>query len=127
MSDRIKTLIYGDPGECADAEAVLRSLEPLLGFGMEFRYSHCHDDFREQLPQWKPGLSLVLPNGAEGMEGVFAVKEHHPNSLVFWFSDDQGFGMMSYRLECDYFSVKPVTKEKIIRAFRRCAHVNPFV
>lgn len=95
-----------------------RTVEPVC------RHVSTHEELLLELLQWHPCLTVVLPNGPVGMEGVFAVRENHPPSSVFWFSDDIGFGMMSHRLECAYFSVKPVTREKLQRVFRRCAHVG---
>lgn len=124
MSGSVRTLFYGDQAECAEVQKLMQSLfcgEPQF---MECRHVSCHEDLAEELMRWNPCLTIVLADGPAGMEGVYAVKDNHPRSSVFWFSNDRGFGVMSHRLDCAYFSVKPVTKEKLQRALRRCDHVG---
>lgn len=124
MSGRMRTLIYGDPAECENAQNLIQALL-CDGTGLlECRHVSCHEDLSLELMQWHPCLTVVLADGPAGMEGVYAVKDNYPRSSVFWFSNDRGFGMMSHRLECAYFSVKPVTEEKLQRALRRCDHVG---
>lgn len=124
MSGKLKTLFFGENSECAEAERLLMSLPEERKAGYDCRNVSSHDDFRRVLLEWRPCLIIVLANGAAGMEGVFSAKNDHPESTVFWFSDDHAFGMMSHRLDCEYFAVKPVTLEKYRRAFQRCAHVG---
>ena len=124
MSGRMKILIYGEEPECRETEQFVRAHPDLKGKPPECCYVTCHDDLLQSLLEWHPCLTIILRNGALGMEGVFAVRDNHPESVVFWFSDDHGFGMMSHRLDCEYFAVKPVTCEKLHRAFHRCAHVG---
>ena len=39
---------------------------------------------------------------------------------VLWFSDDNGFGVQSYRLGCAYFHKKPVSPQVLSAAIARC-------
>ena len=124
MNKRIRTLIFGDACECRAAAQMLQDT-PLLS---ELQHESCHlDDLEEleqHLAQWQPTLVVVLANGAKGMECVYRSRERRPNLPVFWFSDDQAFGVQSYRLECAYFSTKPVSTEKLHRAILRCQHMG---
>ena len=79
----------------------------------------------EKLVDWEPTLVIVLADGAKGFECVFRTKACRPSLSVFWFSDDREFGMQSYRMDCAYFSTKPVTSEKIAHAIHR--HYSPIV
>jgi len=124
MGGSVRTLIYGEQTECEDAQNLIQTIFRDEKRELECRHVSCHEDLSLALMQWHPCLTIVLTDGPAGMEGVYAVKDNHPRSSVFWFSNDRGFGMMSHRLECAYFSVKPVTKEKLQRALRRCDHVG---
>lgn len=116
----MKILLYGNETEYMEAAALLPTL-PLLA-GRECRFVHVMDreSFQEQLVLWKPDLAIVLEEGAAGMEGVYTAKDTSPAVPVFWFSDDPDFGIQSYRLNCTYFSTKPVTRTKYERALARC-------
>lgn len=124
MGGIVKTLIYGERDECFSVQSLIQLLFSEENNQLECRHVSFHDDLQQQLMDWKPCLTVVLSQGASGMEGVYAVKDYHPDSIVFWFSEDHGFAMMSHRLDCAYFSVKPVTIDKLRRAFRRCLHVG---
>lgn len=65
-------------------------------------------------------LIIVLANGANGMEGVIAVKSVDRNKPVIWLSDDEGFGVQSYRLGCNYFHKKPIPVERLKDALIKC-------
>lgn len=120
MNRKIRTLIFGNKQESQAAALLLRSLEPLA----EHNHEHFHVDDLEQfdrnLVDWKPTLLMVLADGAEGMECVYRARERRPSLPVFWFSNDRDFGVQSYRLNCAYFSTKPVTEEKMYNAIHRC-------
>lgn len=68
----------------------------------------------------KADLIVVLANGANGMEGVIAVKNTDRNKPVIWLSDDEGFGVQSYRLGCTYFHKKPIPIERLRDALIKC-------
>lgn len=124
MSTMIKTLFFGDNTECRGAEMLLRNHRLMMGANHECRYVTTSDEFLELLMEWDPSLVVVLQNGAAGMEGVFQSRSRRPAVPVFWFSDDHDFGMQAYRLNCAYFSTKPVTAEKLDCGVRRCAHMG---
>lgn len=124
MNRRIKTLIFGDAQECRAAADVMNALELLAGHIHEHFHVDDLEAFEKSLVDWEPTLLVVLANGAEGMECVYRSKERRPCLPVFWFSDDRDFGIQSYRLDCAYFSTKPVTAEKMHHAIRRCNHMG---
>lgn len=127
MGTVMRTLIYGTPCECSDAADAMRRMS--RSADCEFRFVYSLESLPEQLAAFRPGLFVVLKNGAAGMEGVYCARRSQPDLPLFWFSDDCGFGMQSHRLECDYFAVKPFTTEKLQKAMRRCdalgIHLRP--
>ena len=124
MNKQFKAVIYGQAHECAAIAEMLRA-HPLLA---ERDHNHCcatsHEDFHMQLVEHSPNLVIVAENGAAGMEGVYLANDIRPIVPVFWFSDDQDFCMQSHRLDCIYFSLKPVTPEKLTKALQHCRHLG---
>lgn len=117
-------LFFGEAAECQPAIDTVQGFLHMKEEPDSIRRVNSRDALRMQLAGWEPSLILVLADRSRGMEGVYAAKETRPEIPVFWFSDDEGFGMQSYRLECDYFAVKPVTEEKLKMAFHRCKHMG---
>ena len=124
MDQTIKTLIFGAPRECEEVWGILRSAECCAAYRHELCTADDLEDFDAKLVNWEPTLAIVLADGAAGMECVFRSRKRRPCIPVFWFSDDREFGMQSYRLDCAYFSTKPVTPEKIANAIARCKHIG---
>lgn len=117
-------MLYGEAAECRQAKDILRAFPHASQQPESIRRTDSRDDLRREIAEWDPNLIVILANRADGMEGVYAAKETCPHTPVFWFSDDVGFGMQSHRLECDYFAVKPITMEKLQKAFHRCEHIG---
>ena len=124
MQNKVKTLIFGEHHECRTVSQILHQ-EKLFH---PSEHEHLHVDelegLEEKLVEWDPSLVIVVANGAKGLECVFRARSCRPSLPVFWFSDDREFGMQSYRLDCAYFSTKPVTKEKLSYAIHRCDHIG---
>lgn len=120
----MKVMLYGKEAECQPAMELLSAFLRSADKPNSIQRADSRDTLRERIVEWGPNLIVVLANRADGMEGVYTAKETRPDVPVFWFSDDEGFGMQSHRLECDYFAVKPVTAEKLQKAFRRCKHMG---
>lgn len=124
MKPKIKALLFGQPRECSAAGEILHRMEALSDYHQE----HCHtndmEEFETLLVNWMPSLMIVLADGAAGMESVYRSWQRRPALPVFWFSDDRDFGMQSYRLNCAYFSTKPITEEKLLHAVRRCHRIG---
>ena len=124
MKKKVKTLLFGMPSECA---AVGEALCNMSGFSEgvpEYRCVNDLEEFEQALAVWMPSLVIVLADGAAGLESVYRSRLRRPCLPVFWFSDDREFGMQAYRLDCAYFSTKPVTPEKMSSAIRRCEHIG---
>lgn len=124
MRLNIKTLLFG---ECQECETVGKMLEHTNQFpkdAHEYRHIDDLEEFEKILVTWMPSLVIVLADGAAGMESVYRSRQRRPSLPVIWFSNDRAFGMQSFRLECAYFSTKPVTPDKIKLALRRCDHVG---
>ena len=124
MQKKIKTLIFGKPEECKAVWETLRNLECCLQHHHELCHVEDIEEFEIRLVDWEPTLAIILADGASGMESAFRSRQRRPCIPVFWFSDDREFGMQSYRMDCAYFSTKPVTSEKIAHAIARCDHIG---
>ena len=79
-----------------------------------------YDSFITGLRETPPDGIVISMNGADGMEGVIAAKSICENVPVLWFSDDNGFGIQSYRLGCAYFHQKPVSSQILSVAMAKC-------
>ncbi len=124
MKPKLKTLLFGTLQECSAASETLGKTDVLSDHAFECRHSDDLEEFETILVNWMPSLVIVLADGAAGMESVYRSRQRRPSLPVFWFSNDRGFSMQSYRLNCAYFSTKPVTAEKYSSAFRRCHHLG---
>ena len=107
-------LLFGPQLECADI------ISKFCQLGNSKMYSFMHtedtDNFLELLVNESPNLIIVLSNGANGMERVITARNIYPDVPLFWISDDKDFGAQSYRLQCNYFMVKPITVKKLEKA-----------
>ena len=121
MKPNMKTLLFGAPHECTAAGEALGNM---VDSAYEYRHVNDIEEFERVLVNWMPSLIVVLADGAAGMESVYRSRQRRPSLPVFWFSDDREFGMQSYRLDCAYFSTKPVTPEKMACAMKRCDHIG---
>jgi len=122
MNRAVKVLVFGSVNEFHSAVQVLDDWAIASKHTCELSQVEDLEEFEIILTDWEPSVLVVLADGAKGMECVYRTKETRPNLPVFWFSDDEGFGIQSYRLNCAYFSTKPVTLDKIHHAIHRCNH-----
>ncbi len=109
-------IIYGNIDEREMLCSLVESHGTLL-----FRQKQCtfydnYDDFLAEIQCRAPQLVIISTDGANGMEGVIATRELYPEVKILWFSDDKAFGPQSYRLDCTYFAVKPITEHILNRA-----------
>ncbi len=111
----MKVLLFGVKSECVDIISKICQLNNSNPHS--FVHTNDTDRFLEMLISEKPHLIIVLSNGACGMERVITARNICVDTPLFWVSDDKNFGVQSYRLKCDYFLVKPVTPEKLAKAF----------
>lgn len=119
MTETLKILLYGNSAECKSAENMIMFLPVFDGNPPEFKCTDNWEGLESELVDFEPELVVILKNGAAGMEGVYLSKSRRPDAHTCWFSDDSDFGMQSHRLDCTYFSEKPVTEEKLHRAITR--------
>ena len=122
MHTKLKIVLYGQENECKKAISMLENLNRSFDYSVLF--TNTTDKLQQLLATRKTNLVIVIADGADGMEAVYTAKEYEPDITVFWFSDDIGFAMQSHRLECAYFSVKPLTEEKLSKAFYNCKYIG---
>ena len=79
-----------------------------------------YDSFIAGLGGSPPDCIVIAMDGADGMEGVIAARSVCQNAPVLWFSNDNGFGVQSYRLGCAYFHKKPVSPQILSAAIAKC-------
>lgn len=113
-----RIIIYGSSAECSHAEQLLRAAEQTSQY--EILCVPTWSGLQQELTRAASSLLIVLTDGAAGMEGVFLARRIASELPVFWFSDDSQFGMQSHRLDCTYFSTKPITVEKLSKALQHC-------
>lgn len=109
--------LYGRRDEWETLQETIETRTLLSYRQKQFRCYDNYDDFIIGMQEESPTLIIVTIDGAEGMEAVIASRENVPQAKVIWFSDDKAFGPQSYRLDCSYFGVKPITDEMLNRAF----------
>lgn len=69
-------------------------------------------------------ILLLAQAGPLGADMAAEVRECFPKHRFVWFSD-LDFGLFAYRLEADYFSLLPLTEDKLRSALRNCSHHPP--
>lgn len=94
-------------------EYVINSKEQVVNW----TYANDYDEFRKILSDANQNLMVVMIDGARGMEACIGARKIRPNMPLFWFSNDDGFGPQSYRLNCTYFGIKPVMEQSIKMAY----------
>lgn len=112
----VKILLFGEEDECNQAIQCLNQISELSEKTKYSRVTDDYDEFYKEVVDYEPDLTVVLADGANGMEGVYRSRQARPEIPVFWFSNDWNFGNQSHRLKCAYFSGKPVSTDKFQRA-----------
>ena len=116
----MKLVIYGAETERGELQQLLTQL-PACGYrDVRVEGYGEYDRFIAGLRESPPDCIVVTMKGAGGMEGVIAAKSVCKDVPVLWFSDDNGFGVQSYRLGCAYFHKKPVSPQVLSAAIARC-------
>lgn len=116
----MRLILYGTE---ADKNEFMRSVVGLPNqCYRKMQVSCCpdYDSFIAGLGESPPDCIVIAMDGADGMEGVIAAKSVCQHVPVLWFSDDNGFGVQSYRLGCAYFHKKPVSPQVLSAAIARC-------
>lgn len=64
--------------------------------------------------------AVVSLGGALGMEAAICVRSLDARLPLIWISDDEAFGLQSYRLQARMFLRFPVSSDQIAQALARC-------
>ncbi len=94
------------------------------GSPFEYKIYENYDDFITGFPQDNASAVIIARRGADGMESARNAKIMQPNVPLIWFSDDNGFGVESYRIGCAYFSADAVTASLLTVALERCENAS---
>ena len=110
-------------GTVTDGKEFINSLAALSDWSYrKIQVKNCsnYDSFIISLKESPPDGIVITMDGADGMEGVIAAKSLCESVPVLWFSNDNGFGVQSYRLGCAYFHQKPVSPQILSAAIAKC-------
>ncbi len=110
----MNVLLFGSEDDCSLIVEYLKCSR--IAKNIEYSQTEDSDELLNKLKSINPELVIVSSDGAFGMERIIATRKLCPDTTLFWFSNDKDFGAQAYRLSCDYFSVKPITKQKILSA-----------
>ena len=116
--------IYGPESDHAQLMDIIHSLPTYRHWVRTYHPYANYDCFLEQLRHRPCDVVFVTENNANGMVGVIATRNVRPELPVVWFSNDEGFGSQAYRLNADFFHVKPLTPQVLEMALSRLARPN---
>ena len=116
----MRLILYGTETDKNEFMGSLAALPERCYSKMQVIHYPDYDSFITGLDESQPDGIVIAMDGADGMEGVIAAKSVCKDVPVLWFSDDNGFGVQSYRLECAYFHKKPVSPQVLSAAIARC-------
>ena len=109
----MKVLLFGEDTDCKKISDFLKSYDNNI-----YIQTNNPDELLSKLAVTAFELIIIASDGAFGMERVIATRKLCPDTKLFWFSNDKDFGAQAYRLNCNYFSVKPITDQKIAKAMK---------
>jgi two-component SAPR family response regulator len=113
----MKVLLFGSEAECDLIIEVLKCSS--IAKRLEYSQTDNSDELLNKLKSINPDMVIVSSDGAFGMERIIATRKLCPDAMLLWFSNDKDFGAQAYRLNCDYFSVKPVTKQRVLSVIEK--------
>lgn len=114
----MRAVLFGTQQEYAE---LMESVFAVIQDGkMHCLHLEDYDDFRHELTREPYDLIIVTADGATGMEACIGARKICPETDLFWFSNDRAFGPQSFRLDCTYFATKPVSENRLRKAFERC-------
>lgn len=116
----MRILIYGTKEDCVSCISCLDDVAQLQYRHVEYARSNDYDEFVKALTEADNviDLTVIISDGAEGMEAVMASKRSRPDVPAVWISDDANFAIQSYRMGCTFFGVRPVNKEMMADAIQ---------
>ncbi len=112
--------VYGDGKEKEMLSAAVSALPDCCYRSVDIAAFSDYDGFVAYISKSPPDCVVITKDGADGMEGVIAVKSSLESIPIIWISNDSGFGAQSYRLGCTYFHKKPVSAEILSAAIAKC-------
>ena len=113
----MKVLLFGRDSECKPIFDFLKCSDNTQKYS--YIQTDDSDELLKMLTTISPELVIIVADGAFGMEKVIATRKLCPDTKLFWFSDDKNFGAQAYRLDCNYFSAKPITEQKLFNAIEK--------
>lgn len=116
----MNVLIYGNAREQEILVQHMKSQACTAFRLINYSRAEDYDTYLKLLRKRKYNIVFVMADNAEGMEGVIAVQNVHPDTSVVWFSNDKNFVAQSYRLGVTYFAVKPINEKIMNLALARC-------
>ena len=116
----MKIILYGTASDTTELGERIAALPGFCYRDVRVVAFSDYDGLVAGLDASPPDLVIIAMDGADGMEGVIAVRSAVGNIPVVWFSNDKGFGVQSYRLGCAYFHEKPVSHEVLTSAISKC-------
>ena len=116
----MRLILYGTKTDRDEFMCSVTALPDLRYRKMQITGYLDYDSFITGLGESPPDCIVIAMDGADGMEGVIAAKNLCESVPVLWFSNDNGFGVQSYRLGCAYFHKKPVSPQILSAAIARC-------
>ena len=116
----MRLILYGTKTDRDEFMCSVTALPDLRYRKMQVTDYPDYDSFITGLGESPPDCIVIAMDGAGVMEGVIAAKSVCKDVPVLWFSDDNGFGVQSYRLGCAYFHKKPVSPQVLSAAIARC-------
>ncbi len=120
----MKITIFTHAEEVPGFEQLMAALSNARGMPLECNYYETYDDFIKGFPRDKSQAVIVARRGADGMECARNAKLMRPSVPLVWLSNDNGFGVESYRIGCAFFSAEPLTHELLSTALARCKSQN---
>ena len=115
----MNAILFGTEQEYKELMDAIRVLPGLQERSLECLHLEDYDDFRHELAKRSFNLIIVTADGATGMEACIGARKICPDTAMFWFSNDRAFGPQSFRLDCTYFATKPVSGNRLMRAFEK--------
>lgn len=116
----MKLILYGTESDKKELVHSLAALPEWCYRKIQVTGYYDYDSFIAGLRGSPPDCIVIAMDGADGMEGVIAAKSICEDVPVLWFSNDNGFGVQSYRLGCAYFHKKPVSPGILSAAITKC-------
>ena len=116
----MRLILYGTESDKDEFARAFAAMPDLCYRKIGINGHHDYDSFIAALSESPPDCIVIAMDGADGMEGVIAARSVCKNVPVLWFSDDNGFGVQSYRLGCAYFHKKPVSPQILSAAIAKC-------